>query len=1663
MLEQQPDNSPEQTPVSENATHSETVPTLSRRPPLWKRMLRWTRKFVFYLIGAWIALVFLFRLETVQNWAVGKVTHALSDALHTKVEIQKFYFDYNGSLVVNGLHINDLRGDTLLYVKDLSADLDWSPLIFNQIVWINTVYLSGVQFNVHRRKGMYDYNLKFLADYFDPAHDTVGPEKSPPDIRVSNIHLRNIFFDTNDSLRGQRLTVKLDGADIHTQSMDLPHNFLHFSEAKFHHPVVTLTDFVPSPLPPLPPQPRMVYTNTQVPVTRPLRLGVDFVRITDGKFDLDDWERTPKPFLPKHLLDFDHLKVLNIQASLRNILFTEGVVTGAVDGISLNEASGFVINKCSVNETRVSSTETQLNGIQIITPYSILGDTFVMKHPNGLADFKDYNNTVYMDARIHDSKVMLKDIMAFAPPLDHNDFFVKNKNSLATLECMLRGKVNSLKGYDINLKLNEYFKFKGDIETHNLAVTDEEMMHLKIKRLESNVKSLRQLLPGFDPPKDVDKLGNLDFSGSFDGFFEDFLVNGVLKTDLGQAAGHELRLNLKPGKDDATYSGDVAFKDFDLGKWTDNLDFGKITFKAYVKDGLGITKKHPRANLSAKVESFWFKNYAYRNLTVLGELRSNLFEGHLGKDDNMDFNFDGTVNFAGAKPLYDFKSEVYKLDLKKLNLVQDDLLVTGKIMMKLSGDKLSNLSGDATVSGLKLVLKQKDIIEIDSLSLKSYVDAAQDKHFWVDSEVFSVDLVGKFDIEAIPEALKQHFAFNHPRLTKDLHLLPDYKTIANQSFKYTIQIKDSKNLTSLIDTSLKRFKNLTFAGAFDNQANELKFKLEIPEDVHYGDLHFREISLAGERKDHILPFELTVYHTRIGDEPNAKHFEGITFKNILYGDTLRIGVASDTFSSSFQFGRLDANAVLTPLDTLYRLAFDNSTLHFFNDKWAADTGNYILFNQNYVHFNNFDFKNGDYSISFQSVNNKGIHATLEGFDLSSVNKYVNDNRFRLSGKYKVDASTDDIFKLTNLNVKASMERFFINKDDRGKLDVEVNMADIKSYVYAYINLWKIDTHMNALKTEKNETPEQLVIEGRYYPSDMMTAKGAFKKNDIAVDLKATNMPFNILNYLIESGMSGTVGRVEGELNLTGQYNYPETKGKMHLYDAAVTIDYLKNRIFIRDAIIKIDNKMLDATGSFIEDAEGNTARVEGGLTHDRLKNFGLKARMIAPKFLCLNTTRADNPLFYGKAIGAGDIQFTGDFDKPNIKVIATAGKGTKIVFPFAKEQNATELKFVKFKNKNLAADTFSTTVFTKTREIPGSKPMPLSRVKDLSGVSFDMNLTLTPEAETNLIFDEVAGDNIKAWGTGDLQLTFERGGEMEMKGQYNIVKGDYLFTLLRVVNKNFAIKEGGFIKWNGSPFDAQISIDAAYKGLMTSPRNLVEEYLVGASADVVADAGKPTPVDVTLRLQGAMLKPDVSFEVGLPKLTGTLKNFVDNKIRTLRQEPNELNRQMFGLILVGGFLPSDVQFLGAQQLQTGGVNTAAELLSSMMNRFLADYVKGVDLQIGYNIGSLDNIQNIGKAEHRVQFKAAKTFGKEDRWTIAAGVGVERKVLSSDELFVGGDFIVEYAITEDRRFKIRISQTYDQVLDGRRYKPAMGIRYRREFDSTSEFLSIFKKEKKDSQR
>ena len=68
------------------------------------------------------------------------------------------------------------------------------------------------------------------------------------------------------------------------------------------------------------------------------------------------------------------------------------------------------------------------------------------------------------------------------------------------------------------------------------------------------------------------------------------------------------------------------------------------------------------------------------------------------------------------------------------------------------------------------------------------------------------------------------------------------------------------------------------------------------------------------------------------------------------------------------------------------------------------------------------------------------------------------------------------------------------------------------------------------------------------------------------------------------------------------------------------------------------------------------------------------------------------------------------------------------------------------------------------------------------------------------------------------------------------------------------------------------------------------------------------------------------------------------------------------------------------------------------------------------------------------------------------------IVQQGDVFVGGDLIVDYAFSEDRRLKLRVSYTRDQVLEGPRNKTASGIRFRQEFDSLDEFLNSLKRSK-----
>ena len=212
--------------------------------------------------------------------------------------------------------------------------------------------------------------------------------------------------------------------------------------------------------------------------------------------------------------------------------------------------------------------------------------------------------------------------------------------------------------------------------------------------------------------------------------------------------------------------------------------------------------------------------------------------------------------------------------------------------------------------------------------------------------------------------------------------------------------------------------------------------------------------------------------------------------------------------------------------------------------------------------------------------------------------------------------------------------------------------------------------------------------------------------------------------------------------------------------------------------------------------------------------------------------------------------------------------------------------------------------------------------------------------------------------------------------------------------------------------------------------------------------------------------------MSFPNLRGQLLSYTENKLRLLRQDPNEMNKQVFGLIVAGQFLPPDFSFQGSQILY----NTVSEFLSNQLSLMISELfsdllgvggqgLSSVDFDIAYN-----QYQNVGLAQagglnrgNELQVSLKQNYFN-DRLSILVGGNIDlgnnwRTATGATGAFIGNDLVIEYQLIKDRSMKLRIYQKLLPDISGRILRVGTGLSLRKEFDSFGEFLRSFKSEGK----
>ena len=1536
------------------------------------------------------------------------IAKQLEKVLGTEVEIKSIHLGFLGGFTAEGFLIKDHHQDTLIYSHELYTDI--KPILGNtsdKKLNLGRVKLVGAVLNLKQYKGESRSNISMTFNPPSTVIDTTPRSPFTMDLRSLDVY-DFVFYNHNEN-RGSFETYRLDEGNFEVNELKLDSNIIDLNSAgvfclDLHINIEEVEEST------------RVSTNpddSQKPQDKvatgpPFQLLIDDFTLRSSDFTLHNNARTPEWSGNYERIDYDHMKIHNINMDVLDFEMIDLAFKGREAELSLDSPTGFELNSMRIAEASVDSAQMVMNGLDLVTPYSHLRDTLVFSY-NCYPAWRNFNEEVFIQGNLNESEVSLRDIMCFAPVLYDNTFFINSEREIIELNGQIYGRINSLKSSDLTMNVGDEILFQGRVSTRDLAINGEQFFGLDIKRLEFDIQALEKLVPGLELPSHFERLQDINYTGRFDGYFLDFVTFGKLESALG-SADLDMRLDLKPGSERAKYSGKLAVNDFDLRGWTLNPDLGFLGMNMVVEDGQGLDIESAEVALNGNIDFFDFKGYRYSDMKVNGSLSKSSFDGKVtAAMPSASFVFDGRITGLDSVPVYDFAADIDHLRLDSLNLAKDPFDLGGKTRVSFTGLNWKELIGEASMENFWIVYKERDTLQYNRINI-AQVEKSNGRVLELKAPFGAMKIEGVYDLPKLHQDAITVLRRNHEQLA-DLIKLPSYAVDTTSKFVYNLDImlNDPQHTLAYFTDEGYDFTQLDIEAMVSTVDESIRLQGHL-EDGRFGKTLLASTDLSFINEGPMLIYKLDTDTVLINDQPMFYDFANEGNFNQDQGLTrFTVIDANDVIED------INVQAEFEPVDNELKITLDPTYFVYTGETWRFLPGNSLTVGKKSLKFDDFVLSSFRQVLILEDINEgKGLHASIEDFSTDILDSLIALKGFDFDGRFDADLTVGNLFEFKDIDLSIQQDEFILNGKKEGELEIWVSGESFEKGLEADIT---IDDGIKSI-----------------------VAKGNIGKSGYDLDVEVEKYPLSILEYIITSGISKTHGHVNGKVKVQGAGGDFDIIGDI-VASGGTRIDYIGVAYKFEEQSIAFKEDFLDFSGAVIKDKYGNQARIRGGLGHRAFKDWSLDVSLSSQRLLMMETTAEENPFYYGTAFGNGDVDFLGTFENPYIYVQAETRPGTNLVIPISYGSSDAQSDFIQFTNTS-----------EETQEDTSSFA--------IKGLELEMKLSVTEDASMKIIFDEQAGDILQGTGRGNMVVKLERTGELKVYGDYEIEQGDYLFTLLNFVNKPFIVERGGRIRWTGDPVDAQIDLTAEYKDLSASPYPLIQEY---ANNQALTDAQRSTRVELKMDLQGSLLRPLINFDIQLPELIGEVKTYTENKLQILKSDQNSLNQQVFGLVVFGTFLPTVNAPSLATNLGASTVNTLSEFLSTQLSFFVSgllnnivddvNFISGIDVDLAYiqryDLQAQQSTFNDGEYQFRVKNRLWN-----DRWVVTLGGNYGNQSILNADPYFNPETVIEWN-TPVKGLKLRVYYRGEDSLQGQRQLVGGGVRYRKEFDSFSDFTSALK--------
>lgn len=1343
-------------------------------------------------------------------------------------------------------------------------------------------------------------------------------------------------------------------------------------------------------------------SNDTVKKDNSLDLRINSILIRRGRmaYHVLSEEETPGKFNAKHI----HLQ--NIIANISLKALSKDSINLGIKRLSLDEkVSGFSLKKMSLKLV-ANSRQTSIDNFAIELPETSLKLDTIHLIYDSLKAFDRFTEQVRFSFRTLPSQITLKDISPFLPALSHF-------KEPISLDMEVKGTVNQLTCSHLEITAdNRQFRLKGDVALQDLSHPQDAYVFGTLSELTATTRGVGFLVRNLSHdyngvPPVLERLGNVSFRGEVSGYFTDIVTYGQLHTDLG-GVNMDLKLSSDKSKGLFAYSGAVKTTDYKLGKLLANEQLGEITFNLDVH-GRHVTDRLPVVELKGLIASVDYSRYRYENITLDGEYKQGGFNGKVALDDpNGSIYLNGDVNVSSRIPTFNFQAIINKLRPHDLNLTSKypDTEFSLKLRANFTGGSVDEMIGEINVDSLEFMSPEKQYF-MNNMNIRASKQNNENQ-LRLTSEFLTASVEGKFQYHTLPASILNIMRKYVPSL-----ILPPQKPIeTHNNFQFDIHIYNTDILSTIFDIPLTVYTHSTLKGYFNDPLQRLRVEGYFPRLQYKNNFIESGMILCENPSDHIrarvrltnlkkkgavnLSLDAQAKDDNISTTLNWGNSAAVTYSG-------QLAAVAKFLRTEGEKSLLKAMVEVKPTDIIL-----NDTLWQIHpsqvvvDSGKVDVNNFYFSHQDrYVRINGRLSDNPQDSVK---VDLKDINMGYV-FDIASISDDVN-----FEGDATGTAYASGVFKKPVMNTRLFIKNFSLNQGRLGDLNIYGEWDNENRGI-------RLDASIKDIST----TPSR--VTGIIHPLK--------PESGLDLNIEANELNLKFLEHYMKSIANDIKGRATGKVHFYGKFKGLNLDGAV-MTDASMNFDILNTHFAIRDTILLAPTG-LTFNNIHISDMEGHSGRMNGYLHFQHFKNLNYRFEIQANNMLVMNTKESTDMPFYGTVYGTGNALLTGNaIQGLDVNVAMTTNRNSIFTYINGSVASATSNQFIKFVDK-----TPRRTIQDSIQIISYYEQLQQKRQEAEEEQKTDIRLNIlvdaTPDATMKIIMDPVAGDYISGKGTGNIRTEFYNKGDVKMFGSYQINQGVYKFSLQEVIRKDFVIKNGSTITFNGAPLDANLDIQASYTVNSASLNDLIPEE----SSSIIQQPN--VKVNCIMNLSGILVRPTIKLGIELPNERDEVQTLVRNYISTEEQ----MNMQILYLLGIGKFYTED-----ARNNQNSNVMSSvlSSTLSGQLNNALSQVFETNNWNIGTNLSTGDK----GWTDMEVEGILSGQL-LNNRLLINGNFGYRDNPMANTN-FVG-DFEAEWLINRSGDIRLKAyNETNDRYYTKTNLTTqGVGIMYKKDFNKWSDLF------------